>query len=303
MINYTLKQLYSFETVIRLGSFTKASKELNITQPAVYMQIKQLQNNINVSLISVNGKLVFPTFIGKKFYKTSVHIIAKLEQTHIEIEQILNPEAGHLQVAVATTANSFVSRLLSGFRKLYPKMSFYLDVANRMELIDKLKNKQYDLIIMGQPPADNKLTFKSFMQNKLIAITNPSHPLLKNKYNSIDILKKETLITREKGSGTRATVERITKLNFNSNIEINSNIAIIEAVQAGLGIGFVSEHTVKLEMENNIIKQLNVEKFPIVRYWYIVHYKDVSLSLIARRFKKFVIESRHNNAIKRYEYV
>jgi len=291
MINYTLKQLYSFEAVVRLGGFTSASKELHITQPAVYMQVQQLQQNIGAKIFNINGKTITPTFIGKKIYETAVRAINVLENSKLEIEQNLNPDSGHLQIAVATTANSFVSRLLSRFKKEYPKMTFYIDVTNRHALLDNLKNNNADLVIMGEPPKNIPLISSAFMKNPLIAIVHPDNELLTKKKISIKDLNKETLLTREIGSGTRITIERFTGLNFNSDIQINSNEAIVEAVQAGLGIGFVSKHSVNLQLKNNIIKQLDVAPFPIIRQWHIVHHAEAELSPIARRFKQFVIEN------------
>lgn len=291
MINYTLKQLYSFEAVIRLGGFTSASKELHITQPAVYMQVQQLQKNIGTKLFNINGKTITPTFIGKKIYETAVGAINVVENSKLEIDQSLNPDSGHLQIAVATTANSFVSRLLSKFKKEFPKMTFYIDVTNRHALLDNLKNHNADLVIMGEPPKNIPLISSAFMENPLIAIVHPNNELLTKKKISIKDLNKETLLTREIGSGTRITIERFTGLDFNSDIQINSNQAIVEAVQAGLGIGFVSKHSVNLELKNNIIKQLDVSPFPIIRHWHIVHHAEAQLSPIARRFKQFVIEN------------
>jgi len=291
MINYTLKQLYSFEAVVRLGGFTSASKELHITQPAVYMQVQQLQQNIGAKIFNINGKTITPTFIGKKIYETAVRAINVVENSKLEIEQSLNPDSGHLQIAVATTANSFVSRLLSKFKKEYPKMTFYIDVTNRHALLDNLKNNNADLVIMGEPPKNIPLISSAFMKNPLIAIAHPDNELLNKKKISIKDLNKETLLTREIGSGTRITIERFTGLDFNSDIQINSNEAIVEAVQAGLGIGFVSKHSVNLELKNNIIKQLDVAPFPIIRQWHIVHHAEAELSPIARRFKQFVIEN------------
>ena len=291
MINYTLKQLYSFEAVVRLGGFTSASKELHITQPAVYMQVQQLQKNIGAKLFNINGKTITATFIGKKIYETAVGAINVVENSKLEIEQNLNPDSGHLQIAVATTANSFVSRLLSRFKKEYPKMTFYIDVTNRQALLDNLKNNNADLVIMGEPPKNIPLISSAFMKNPLIAIAHPDNELLTKKKISIKDLNKETLLTREIGSGTRITIERFTGLDFNSDIQINSNEAIVEAVQAGLGIGFVSKHSVSLQLKNNIIKQLDVAPFPIIRQWHIVHHAEVELSPIARRFKQFVIEN------------
>ena len=291
MINYTLKQLYSFEAVIRLGGFTSASKELHITQPAVYMQVHQLQQNIGAKLFDISGKKINPTFVGKKIYQTALETINRLENSKLEINQILNPDSGHLQIAVATTANSFISALLSKFKKEFPKMTFNIDVTNRLALLDNLKNKNADLVIMGEPPKDIPLISNAFMKNPLIAISHPQNDLLNKKKVTIKDLSKETLLTREVGSGTRITIERFTGLNFNSDIQINSNEAIVEAVQAGLGIGFVSMNSVGLQLKNKIIRQLNVEPFPIIREWHIVHHADAELSPIARRFKQYIIDN------------
>ncbi len=291
MINYTLKQLYSFEAVVRLGGFTSASKELHITQPAVYMQVQQLQDNIGAKIFNVKGKRITPTFIGNKIYQTAVKAINVVENSKLEIEQSLNPDAGHLQIAVATTANSFVSNLLSKFKKEFPRMTFYMDVTNRDALLDNLRNKNADLVIMGEPPKNIALTSSAFMENPLIAIAHPNNELLSKKKISIKDLSKETLLTREIGSGTRITIERFTGLNFNSDIQINSNEAIVEAVQAGLGIGFVSKHSVKLQLENKVIQQLDVAPFPIIRQWHIVHHAEAELSPIAKGFKQFVIDN------------
>ena len=291
MINYTLKQLYSFESVIRLGGFTSASKELHITQPAVYMQIQQLQESIGGKLFNINGKKISPTFIGQKLYKTAVKTINIVEISKLDIDESLKPDSGHLQIAVATTANSFISSLLSKFKKEFPKMTFYMDVTNRHSLLDNLKNHNADIVIMGEPPKNIPLISHAFMKNPLIAIAHPENELLTKNIVTIKDLAKETLLTREVGSGTRITIERFTGLNFNSDIQINSNEAIVEAVQAGLGIGFVSMHSVNLQLKNQIIKQLNVEPFPIVRQWHIVHHAEAELSPIARRFKKFVIDN------------
>ena len=291
MINYTLKQLYSFESVIRLGGFTSASKELHITQPAVYMQVQQLQESIGAKLFDINGKKISPTFVGKKIYKTAIETINTLENSKLEIDEVLNPDSGHLQIAVATTANSFISALLAKFKNDFPKMTFYIDVTNRQSLLDNLKNNNADLVIMGEPPKDIPLTSHAFMQNPLIAIAHPGNELLNNKNITIKDLSKETLLTREIGSGTRITIERFTGLNFNSDIQINSNEAIVEAVQAGLGIGFVSMHSVNLQLKNKIIRQLDVEPFPILRQWHIVHNAEANLSPIARRFKQYIIDN------------
>ncbi|SFV52447.1 RuBisCO operon transcriptional regulator CbbR [hydrothermal vent metagenome] len=288
MIYFNVKQLISFEAVIRLRSFTKAAKKLNLTQPAIYMQVKQLQERVGSDIFTIQGKEVFPTLIGAKVLKASKTIINSLELLSVDIEQTLSPETGHLNIAVATTANSFVSRVLAAFKKKYPKSSFHLEVTNRKSLLEKLEDFQLDFAIMGEPPKELLLESEIIMENPLIVIAHPKHKLVKQKNITLKDLKKEILITREQGSGTRMTIERITDLTFNSDIEINSNEAIVEAVQAGLGIGFVSKHTVRLELENNVIKQLNVINFPITRYWHIVSNQQIQLSPMAKQFKAFI---------------
>jgi len=290
MVNYTLKQIYSFEAVVRLGSFSKAAKELNITQPAVYMQIKQLQTNISSDIIIVSGKKITTTFIGEKFLATSKKIIAEISSSKADISQTLEPGSGHLNIAVATTANSFVSKILANFKHKYPKITFHLQILSRRELLQKIKLKQGDFVIMGEPPKDIKMHHEVFMQNPLIAICNPQHSLAKTKNIKISQIQNEVLITREKGSGTRNTIERMTGLKFNSEIEINSNEAITHSVRAGLGIGFVSEWTVGLELQTKEIVKLDLENFPILRNWHIIRIGD-NCSAIVKKFKDFVIDN------------
>ena len=289
MINYTLKQLYSFESVVRLGNFALAARELNITQPAVYTQVKQLQTNIGADLIVVRGKHVTPTVVGEKLLVDTKEIIDKLEKSNLYINQMLDPNSGHLNIVVATTANSFISRLLAKFKTENPKMSFHLEITNRSDLLRRIKYAQGDLVIMGEPPKDKNLVCDKFKENHLIAVSHPKHVLVNKKNISIDSLANEALITREADSGTRQTVERITGLPFNSEIEINSNEAITHAVRGGLGIGFVSESTVELELKVGELVKLDIVGFPIIRHWHIVHHKD-KLNPMAKRFKKFVIE-------------
>lgn len=289
MINYTVKQLYSYEALIRLASFTRAANELNITQPAIYMQIQQLENNLSTKLYDIAGKKVNPTYVGEIFYKNAKDIIDKLEITKQSVNELINPNTGHLKIAVATTANLFVSKLLVKFRKKHPKISFHLEVTNRRSLLDNLKNNVADLVIMGEPPNEDNIIYTKFMENPLIAIVHPKHHLLKLKSIDVSKLENEILISREQGSGTRNTIEKRIGLSLNSDFEMNSNEAIVQAVEAGLGIGFVSEHTVKLELEANKIKKLDIKGFPIMRYWYIVYNKNKYLSPIAKKFQAFVL--------------
>lgn len=289
MVNYTLKQLYSFEAVVRLKSFPKAAAELYITQPAVYMQVKQLQENIGSDIIHISGKKISTTFIGEKLLASSKKIIAELEQNKQDILQTLDPQSGHLNIAVATTANSFVSKLLAEFKSQNPKITFNLEILNRRELLLKVDSRQVDIVIMGEPPKDIKSESVVFKQNPLIAICHPKHKLLLKKNPSLQDLENEVLITREQGSGTRNTIERITGLDFNSNIEINSNEAITHSVRAGLGIGFVSQLTVGLELQAKVVAQLNLPHFPIIRNWHMISCKDNN-SKVAKNFKKFLLE-------------
>ncbi len=292
-MNITFRQLQVFEAVARHLSFTHAAEELFLTQPAVSMQVKQLENVVGIPLYEQLGKSIHLTEAGKLMLRYSTEIRNQVSEAEKELDDLKGTEGGLLQIAVASTVNNFAARLLSEFCQQYPRIRVSFDVTNRATLLKKLEANESDLALMGSPPDEMELIGEPFMDNPLVVIAPPSHPLVGEKDIPLRKLKDDPLIMREVGSGTRVAMERffMEKKNFKliSSIEMNSNEAIKRSVEAGLGLGIVSLHTIELEKELDRLKVLDVRSFPIVRQWYIVYRKGKRLSIAAESFKNFVL--------------
>lgn len=292
-MNITFRQLQVFEAVARHLSFTHAAEELFLTQPAVSMQVKQLESAVGIPLYEQLGKSIHLTEAGKLMFRYSAEIRSQVNEAEKELDDLKGTEGGLLQIAVASTVNNFAARLLSEFCQQYPRTRVSFDVTNRATLLKKLEANESDLALMGSPPGDMDLVGEPFMDNPLVVIAPPSHPLVGEKDIPLKKLKDDPLLMREVGSGTRVAMERffLEKKNFKliSSIEMNSNEAIKRSVEAGLGLGIVSLHTIELEKELGRLEVLDVRSFPIVRQWYIVYRKGKRLSIAAESFKSFVL--------------
>lgn len=290
-MHVTLRQLRVFDAVARHLNFTRAAEELHLSQPAVSMQIKQLEIGVGIALFEQHGKRVHLTEAGHELhhYCRSIHVL--LQEAEEVLADLKGARRGHLIISVASTANYFATNLLAAFKKRYPDTSFSLDVTNRETLLQQLETNEKDLVIMGRPPQELDLVMDPFMDNPLVVIAPPDHPLLFEKQPSFSQLKNENFVVREQGSGTRIAMERFFKekgVGLEAGMEMSSNEAIKQAVQAGLGLGIVSIHTLKLELALKTLAIVNVEGFPIERRWYLVHRKGKRLSPVAEAFQKFV---------------
>ena len=194
---------------------------------------------------------------------------------------------------MATTASHFATRLLAAFSKQHDGITISLDVTNRQTLRTQLESNERDLVIMGQPPKGVEVEAEEIMENPLVLIAPVDHPLAEDKGIPLERFEKENFVVREQGSGTRFATERYFDqhgVSFNTAIEMTSNEAIKQAVEAGLGLGIVSIHTLELELETGRIRILDVEGFPIRRHWYVIQRKGKRLSPAAREFKAFALE-------------
>lgn len=290
-MHLTLRQLRVFTAVVRHLNFTRAAEELHLSQPAVSMQIKQLESGVGVDLFEQHGKRVQLTEAGRELHHYCRSIQALLDEAAEVMEDLKGARRGHLFISVASTANYFATNLLAAFKKRYPNTSFSLDVTNRETLLQQLENNEKDLVIMGKPPDEMDVVRDSFMDNPLVIIAPPDHPLVAESQAKLEQLQNEIFVVREQGSGTRIAMERFFSdkgMKLQAGMEMNSNEAIKQAVQAGLGLGIVSIHTLKLELDSKTIAIINVEGFPIQRRWYLVHRQGKRLSPVALAFQKFV---------------
>jgi DNA-binding transcriptional LysR family regulator len=292
-MNITLKQIKVFRAVARHLSFTRASEELHLTQPAVSMQIKQLERVLGLPLFEQIGKRVHLTDAGEEMARYSRAVLGMLEEAGQVFEDLRGQEGGRLRISVASTANYFAPRLLAAFCHRYPKVKVSLDVTNRERLLKALTDNSTDLVIMGTPPASMELTAESFMDNPLVAIAAPSHPLAAQRGIPLGRLPEETFLIRERGSGTRSAIERFFVehgLLLSSTMEMSSSEAIKQGVEAGLGLGLLSLHTLEMELALKRLVILDVTELPIHRSWYIMHRSGRRLSAVADNFKNFVVE-------------
>ncbi len=288
----TVRQLNIFASVARNLSFTRAADELHLSQPAVSMQVKQLEDEAGLPLFEKTGKKIQLTEAGQEMYNYALSIKQQFREIGDIMSALKGVQRGHLAISVATTANSFATAILAAFTREFPQVTFSLDITNRKSLLDQLMHNETDLVIMGQPPADLGLVSKAFMDNPLVIIAAPDHPLANN--TSVipwSQLKDETFVVREKVSGTRIAMERYFNskdIKLKTAMETTSNSAIKHAVSANLGLGLVSLHTLELELLLNRLAILNVEDFPIKRQWHVVHTKSKRLSPVAKAFLQFL---------------
>jgi LysR family transcriptional regulator, low CO2-responsive transcriptional regulator len=292
-VNPTLRQLNIFEAVARHLSFTRASKELHLTQPAVSMQVKQLEDEVGLPLFEQVGKKVFLTDAGKEMQRYAASIQGTLAEAGQVFDEMRGLERGRLHISVASTANYFVPQLLASFCQRYPGIRISLDVTNRHRLLDALSANETDLVIMGKPPDNMELVAESFMDNPLVVIAPPGHPLANTRDIPLQRLQEETFLVREKGSGTRSATERFFQehnVAVSSTMEMSSSEAIKQGVEAGLGFGLLSLHTLEMELALKRLVILDVRELPILRKWYIMHRSGKRLSAVARSFKEFVLK-------------
>jgi DNA-binding transcriptional LysR family regulator len=296
-MNVTFRQLQVFEAVARHLSFTRAAEELHLSQPAVSMQIKQLEESIELPLFEQIGKRIFLTQAGREMYHYSRVIDQQLEEADSVLEDLKGLKRGSLVLAVASTANYFVPRLFAEFNKRFAGVSLSLDVTNREGLLSHLEANDADMIIMGLPPAEMDLEAEAFLDNPLVIIAPPDHQLAGRRQIAMETLRGEPFIMRERGSGTRISMERVFEdrgVHVKTGMEMSSNEAIKQAVEAGLGLGIVSLHTLALELEAGRLTVLDVQDFPVMRHWYIVHRQGKRLSPVAQAFRDFVLADARN---------
>ncbi len=292
-LNLTFRQLKVFESAARYLSYTRAAEELHLSQPGVSMQIKQLEEAVGLPLFEQIGKKMHLTGAGREIYAYSQSIGHLLDEAEVVLEELKGVSSGRLAISVATTASHFATRLLAAFSRRYEGITISLDITNRESLKHQLENNQPDLVIMGQPPEGVETESETFMENPLVMIAPANHPLAKETNIPLMHFEDEHFVVRESGSGTRSAIQRFFDehgVSFHTGIEMSSNEAIKQAVEAGLGLGIVSIHTLELELETGRLVVLDVEDFPIMRHWHIVQRSGKRLSPAAQTFKRFVLD-------------
>ena len=289
----TLRQLKVFETVARLSGFNRAAEELHLAQPTVSLQVRQLADAIGTPLYEQIGKKIYITEAGALVRCAAADVFATFDRLEMQLAQLKGLKIGRLKVAVVTTAKYFIPRLLGPFTQHYPGIDIALDVGNRSEIVARLERNEDDLVIMGMPPASMDIVRHPFVENPIVAIAPPGHPLGGKRRVSLARLAQEPFLLREQGSGTRMAGERFLKshgVKLKVRMELGSNEAIKQAVAGGLGLSLLSLHALKSELARRELILLDVEDLPIRRSWYIVSRKGKELSIAARMFFDYLKE-------------
>lgn len=294
MRSLNLHQLTTFQVVAKHCSFVRAAEELHFSQPAVSAQIRHLEKTLGVKLFDQIGRKTHLTQAGEELYLYSQKIFSVIDETLEVMDALRSPHYGRLSVGADTTVGSYViPGLLGKFRQIYPQVEILLQVLNRLSLVEAILNNRVELAIMGSVPDDAPVEIEPFAYNPLVMVAAPSHRLAGLRNVSIEELGREHFLLREPGSGTRAALESALQeagLPLQVSMQVGNNSAIKQGVTAGLGIALISRVAIDMELETNRLVILDVEGFPIIRQWRIVHIKDKYLSATAKAFKSFLLQ-------------
>lgn len=290
-LNVTAQQIRVFEAVARLRSYTKAAAELHLTQPAVSIQVKRLEENNEVKLIEVVGKKLFLTPSGERMFAGCQRILDELQELNAHFKSEQNRVDGELKIAIVTPAKYFMPYILKAFLNRYPDVKPMITVINRRRILDELKENQYDLSIMGRVPENLKMDSFPFFQNELVVAAPPKHHLSKDKKIPLSALANERFLTRERGSGIRDSVQDRFEENgiiIEPYMELGSTESIKQAVMAGLGISVLPKQAIRLETRYRHMEVLDVKGFPLIRDWYVARMSGRASNAAAEAFLDFL---------------
>jgi len=291
MIQPTLQQLRLFEAVARHKSFTRAAEEIHLSQPAVSIQVKRLEENVGLPLFEHVGKRITLTEAGRELYGASKDILRRLAEVDMALDSLSGEVAGTLRVTAVTSAKYFLPHLLGAFIRRYPDVEPKLMVANRASLLERVADNEDDLYVMGHVPEKLDVAEYPFLENVISVVASPDHPLANKRKISLKRLTEERFLVRESGSGNRKVVEEFFQENglaIHPYMELGSAEAIKQGVMAGLGISALSLHNLRLEISAGQIVVLKVEGFPLRRSWNVIHRNGKKLSPAAVSFVEFL---------------
>lgn len=298
-MRYSLRQLHIFDAVARHLSYTRAAEELHLTQPAVFAQVKQLEDSVGLSLLERLGKQLFLTAAGHEVLAAGRETVAAIERLEMRLADMQGLKRGRLRVAMVTTAKYLIPRLLGEFCVRYPGIEASLIVTNREKLLARIANNEDDLAILGAPPEGMDVVAAPIAENPLVVVARNDHALAGQEKIALTRIVEEPFIVRESGSGTRLAAERFfaeRRLSFKVRMELGSNEAIKQAIAGGLGISVLSQHALALDGTDGLLQPLDVAGFPLRRQWYVAYPAGKHLSAVAEAFLEHLIQARQQES-------
>ena len=298
MKDASVRQLQIFDAAARALSFSRAAEALHLTQPAVSMQIRQLEHFAGVPLFERTGRRLHLTGAGEELVQHARAVLRALEVADEAFAAMKGLRGGRVKLAVVSTAKYLAPRLIARFREAHPGVQVRLQVENRESVVRMLAANEVDLALMGRPPGELDLEATAFADHPHVVIAPPDHPFAGRRRVELDALGAEVFLVREAGSGTRTAMERFfeeRKIPLRVGMEMPSNETIKQAVMAGLGLSFISLHTIALELSAGALAIVNAPGLPVVRKWYVLHRAEKRLSPAGEAFERFVLE--HGRAV------
>lgn len=294
MHHASFRQLEALLHVARHESVSRAAEVLHLTQPAVSLQIKMLEEAAGTPLTRKVGRGIQLTAAGEVMLEFAERILRLWEEAVDEVAALKGVISGTLRIGAVTTAEHLLPPMLVQFTTERPDVRIKLQVGNRSEIVNLLAKHEIDLAIMGTPPREFRTNAARFARHPMAFIASPNDPLMKKKRVTLPDIMEANLLVRERSSGTRNAVEKLFKeagypLRIGS--ELSSNEAIKRMVAAGLGVAFLSVHACSLEFEAGLVKMLPMEENPVEADWHIMHLVDKPIPKVAAAFQDFVIEN------------
>lgn len=292
MEDATIRQIKVFETVARHLNYSRAAHELRMSQPGVSIHVRQLERHAGVPLFEQVGKKIFLTSAGREMLRCSRAIIQQLKEADDAFAELKGIRGGRLNVAVISAGDYFFPGLLAEFCRRHDSVSVRLTVNNREEIVHLLAENATDLSVLLRPPENPDMMAEPFAPQPHVIIAPPGHALAHERQISMQVLAHEPFIVREHGSDTRLAMDELMEecgVKFNITMEIQSTETIKQAVIAKMGVSFLSAHTVGQELERGQLVVLDVEGFPVMRRWHIVHHRNKRLPPVAVAFKEFLL--------------
>ena len=292
MKHATLRQLKVFEAVARLLSFSRAAEELHLTQPAVSSQVGKLEEHAGNALFEQFGKKIYLTPAGAELLQISRAIIQQFEAAENAMAHFKGVAGGRLNVGVISAGDYFFPHLLVAFASRHQGVTLNFTVHNRAGLLTHIVDNRTDLAIMVRPPTDLETINQPFAPHPYVIVAAPSHPLAGQRNIPRAALKREPFVVREQGSDTWHSMEEgfgADLADVNVAMEICSTETIKQAVVDGMGISFLSAHTISHELRDGALCVLDVEGFPLMLNWYVVHRRTKRLAPVAQAFKEFLL--------------
>ena len=293
MRRYTLRQLDTFAEVARHASVSAAAQALHITQPAVSMQLRQLEQAVGVPLFQQAGRHIELTPAGHEFERLALAALAPLKDLDDAFAERRSLKRGTVDLAVVSTAKYFIPMLLVAFRRQHPGIDIKLRMDNRDGVLEVLGRSEVDLIVMGRAPENIACVARPFASNPMGIVAAPTHAMSRRRRVALSVLKGQEFVVREAGSGTRAAMERLfTQQRVKPQIvmEMPSNETIKQAVMAGMGLAFLSLRTVRHEVASGRLVLLDIVGLPLMRHWFVTHRENKRLAPAALAFEKFLVE-------------